>query len=707
MIALVLCLITFIAGGGLNLESMTKIEMAITIGSAVLIAALIAFGPARAGKHGLLCVWLLLAFTALGALSVVWSVAPDDSWQDAGRMLAYSAFFGAAVALVRVAPQSWPAVLGGVTLAAAVVCGYALLTKIFPAELDAADIYARLQQPYEYWNAIGLTAAMGIIGALWLGARRTGHGLLNALAYPATGLFVLTLMLAYSRGSLVALAAGLVLWFCVVPLRLRGAAVLLSGGAGAGAVVAWAFSQHSLSSENVPLAQRSGAGEELGVLLVVMLAVLTIVGLAVGFRLARRAPSITARRWVAALLLTVILGGLAVGVSGLAASKRGLTGTISHDFSSLTNPNAPLPPNTAGRLTAIGSVRARYWNEGLEIFKAEPVLGAGAGGYETARLRYRAETLSVKNAHGFIVETLADLGLVGLAVALALLAAWLIAAGRATHPFGRRWQNGSWRAHRFPYSSERIGMLSMLCLVVTFGVHSFVDWTWYVPGDACVALLCAGWLAGRGPILASEVAPAARETIARWPPSGQARRALSLSEIPPARAAIAAAVLIAAALAVWVQWEPQHSVDSSNEALALLSTHPLAARTAAQSAVDSDPLSAEALFTLSEVQRDTGEPQLARATLQSAVRLQPSNPRTWLTLGQYDLQNSNPSAAVGELRAAVFLDPQSIEAQNEFVLALRRNPAPVSRHASARKSARTIRSLGARAGVRRGSARHR
>ena len=40
----------------------------------------------------------------------------------------------------------------------------------------------------------------------------------------------------------------------------------------------------------------------------------------------------------------------------------------------------------------------------------------------------------------------------------------------------------------------------MLCLVVTFGIHSFVDWTWYVPGVACVALLCAGWLAGRGPL---------------------------------------------------------------------------------------------------------------------------------------------------------------------------------------------------------------
>ena len=53
-------------------------------------------------------------------------------------MFAYSGVFGAAVALVRVAPERWPAVLGGVTLAAVVVCGYALLTKVFPGQLDAA-----------------------------------------------------------------------------------------------------------------------------------------------------------------------------------------------------------------------------------------------------------------------------------------------------------------------------------------------------------------------------------------------------------------------------------------------------------------------------------------------------------------------------------------------------------------------------------------
>ena len=90
------------------------------------------------GRYGLWPVGLLLAFTALTALSVVWSVQPDDSWQDAGRMLAYSGVFGASVALVRLAPERWPAILGGLALAAVIVCGYALLTKVFPGKLAPA-----------------------------------------------------------------------------------------------------------------------------------------------------------------------------------------------------------------------------------------------------------------------------------------------------------------------------------------------------------------------------------------------------------------------------------------------------------------------------------------------------------------------------------------------------------------------------------------
>jgi hypothetical protein len=474
-IAALLCVVTFYAKGGLSLETMTVTEMALTCAAGAAIAAAILLGPRRPRAYGVWSVGLLLAFSALTALSVVWSVQPDESWQDAGRMFAYSGVFAAAVALVRIDPERWAAVIGGVTLAAVVVCGYALLTKIFPGDLVPASRYARLDEPYGYWNAIGLTAALGAICCLWLGARRTGHALLSALAYPAMGLLLLTLLLAYSRGALAALAIGVVLWLIVVPLRLRGAAVLIVGGLAAGGVAAWDFSTHALSAEGVALDDRMTAGHRLGALVVAMLLLLAFAGMAIGFFTGRRAPSARTRRRAGAALLALIVLAFAGFVGALALSHRGLTGSISHAVDALTNPNAKPPSNTADRLTAVASVRARYYKEGIQAWEAHPLLGNGALGYHTARLRYRTVTIDVHHAHGFVVQTLADLGLVGLITALALLCLWMAAAGRPTHPLNRRWTGWRdlrartiprWRSVAMPFTAERIGMLTMLCVVV-------------------------------------------------------------------------------------------------------------------------------------------------------------------------------------------------------------------------------------------------
>jgi O-Antigen ligase len=765
----VACLVTFLAKGGLNLEAMTTTEIVLTLASGVTVAVAIVLTPAARSllegpKYGLWPLALLIAFTALSGLSVVWSVQPDISWQDAGRLLAYSGVFGAAIALVRLAPDRWPAILGGLTLAATIVCGYALATKVFPGRLAPAVTYARLEEPYGYWNAIGLTAAMGAIGCMWLGARRAGHALLSALAYPAMGVMGVTLMLAYSRGALVALAIGVALWLCIVPLRLRGVAVLIVGGLGAAAVVAWDFSQHTLSTDNIPLTQRATAGHQLGVLLLVMVLLLTIAGIAIGFLYSRRPLARATRTRAGAILLALIALALVGFAGALAHSHRGFAGSISHAVDTLTNPNAKVPPNSPGRLTAVASVRARYWKQALQVFDANPVLGAGAASYETASLRYRTVTLEVKHAHGFVVQTLADLGAVGLALALALLLAWMAAAGRATHPFNRRWTSWSawldtragehpgWRHSPQPYTPERIGMLSMLCLVAVFGVHSLVDWTWYVPGDAFVALVCAGWLAGRGPLDAyrsgaaptrewsatavpataapglgvsaggasstsgSESAPVpVREVPAGAPAPGEAsagsgvRMPRSWREIAPMRVGVATAVVIASLLAAWSQWQPQRSVDASQEALALLSTSPNGALAKAQTAVARDPLSAQALIVLAAVQQSAGQPALAKATLQRAVRLQPSNPQTWLALARHDLA-SEPKVALRELQAAIYLNPESIapeaiappyanpesvEIYNDYVQALR-----ASTSAAAATSARARRGPAAAAALR-------
>src|SRR4051812_48838744 len=583
--------------------------MALEIGGGVVAAGALLAGRERRAAHGMPALLCFAALVALTIASVLWSVNPSDSWLEASRTLSYAVVFGVGLVFVRFAPNRWAAIVGGTVVASTIICVYALLTKVFPGALNPDEVYARLREPFGYWNAVGLMAALGVPGCLWLGARRDGHAAINALAYPALGMMLLTLLLAYSRGGLLALMAGLALWFAVVPLRLRGVAVLATSAFAAVVAAIWAFSQDGLSKDRMALDQRASAGHELGLLLIVMIAGLLLAGLAIGFAAARRAPTRDVRRFAGIAILVALALVPVAGAIGLAFSTRGLGGSISHGWKQLTDPHASTPPNDPGRLTAVGSVRARYWNEALKMWKGHPGKGVGAGGYATLRPRYRQDDLDVRHAHGYVVQTLADLGVAGMLVSVGLLAFWLIAA---TSAIGRRCG--------LPHTPERVALMTMLTVVVIFGVHSFVDWTWFVPGNAVVALVCAGWLAGRGPLLPEPVPARAGSLIER------VRSGLHV----PQRAALAAAALIVAVVATWAVWQPLRSQSAMDAALAALEKKDInAARADAQAAQDRNPLAVEPLFVRAVVEQQAGDQAAVKGALEDAVKLQPPNPEPW------------------------------------------------------------------------------
>ncbi|HEX7292024.1 MAG TPA: hypothetical protein VF250_12935, partial [Conexibacter sp.] len=376
VLAALLVALAFLTRGGSVLWRMTTAEIALTLLGAAAVAGAILAHPPRGRVWGGLTLLLLAALAAWTALSIAWSVQPSASWQAANLTLAYLALFGGTIALAHVAPTRWKGVLGGVVLAAVVLCGWSLLVKSFPS-LSSVDLYARLRAPFEYWNAVGLMAALGIPGCLWLGARRDGHAALSALAVPALGLLLVALLLSYGRGPLLAAAVSVACWFAVVPLRLRGLAVLATAAAGAAVVCAWAFSNDALTQDGTPLDVRADAGHSLALLLLALLVVLLLAGLALSFAMSRTALSPQARRTTGAAVLCALALVPLAGVAALAASDRGLTGSISHGWTQLTDPKASTPANEPGRLTAVGSVRARYWNEALQIFKSEPLEGIG------------------------------------------------------------------------------------------------------------------------------------------------------------------------------------------------------------------------------------------------------------------------------------------------------------------------------------------
>jgi O-antigen ligase len=588
-------------------------------------------------------------------VSTVWSIAPDQSWIEANRIVTYLAVFAMGFALVRLAGHRWVALLGGVTIASVAISAYALAHKSFPGQFEPDEIYARLREPFGYWNAVGLMAAMGVPGCLWLGARRAGHRALNALAYPATGLLIVVILLSYSRGALLALVLGCAFWFAVVPLRLRGAAVLLCAAVGATFVIGWAFSQDALSKDNVPLALRNQAGHQLALLTIFMLVALTVVGLLLGFLTARRAPRAeTRRRAGIALLVGLALVPLGVGVR-LAVSDRGLFGSISHDWHQLTDPNASTPSNAPGRLTSVGSVRARYWNEALKIFRDHPWIGVGAGGYQDARLRYRNDDLSVQHAHGYVVQVLADRGILGLVLSLAALVALAFAIAQATGLRRRGPPVGT--------SPERVGLLTLTAVIVVFGVHSFVDWTWFVPGVAIPAVLIGGWLAGRGP---QSLPPGPDQRLRT-----RARRGLDSQ----ARLALALLCIALAGAAAWAAWQPQRSIDLGNEALVAAGARPQnipKARTLAAEARRINPLSIEPLLDQAAVESMAGNAPGVFRALHKAVRLQPANPVAWTRLAYFELRVAHdPALAKKSLAAALYLDPRSYDAIQLLILANR------------------------------------
>ncbi len=100
-------------------------------------------------------------------------------------------------------------------------------------------------------------------------------------------------------------------------------------------------------------------------------------------------------------------------------------------------------------------------------------MGSGAGTFERWWLEHRDVPGKARDAHSLYVEIFAELGPVGLAALLAVVAVPIAAAIRA---------------RRNPL------VPSALAGFVTLAAHAGVDWDWEIPAVMIVGLTCAGAL---------------------------------------------------------------------------------------------------------------------------------------------------------------------------------------------------------------------
>lgn len=548
---------------------------------------------------------VLAGLTGWIALSAAWSVAGDQTVLELERALVYVAAVSAVLFVSRRGSARY--VLAGLLAAVSPIATFSLLTRLLPDRIGVYDPNAvyRLSQPIGYWNGLGIFAGMGALLALGFAARaRT-----VAARAVCAGLLVIllpTLYFTFGRAVWIALAAGVAVAATVDPRRLQLLAALLVLGPLPAIAVLAASRESGLTHAGTPLARASHDGHRLA-LLILLLAVANAL-LAVSFAyVSRRIDVGFGSRAAFAVAVTLAL------IAGIAVVFNRYGGPVTLAKKGYTSFKAPPPhfsSNLNRRLLSFsGNGRADLWRLAWDDAKGHPVFGAGAGTYERYFLLHQpADVSRVRDAHGLYVETLAELGPLGLALLIAVFAVPLVTLRRA---------------RRHPLVPAAAGAY------VAYLVHTGVDWDWELPAVTLAGLLC-----GASILLATR----------RWRPA----KPLS----PPTRFAVATIAVATAGFAA-IALLGNSALSRSETARKQGSLgHAATDARRARTLMPWSPLPWEAL---GQAQIDAGLIADARHSFRKAISMDDGDWRLW-----YDLAGATSGRAHRQaLRHAVALYPRS------------------------------------------------
>jgi O-antigen ligase len=412
----------------------------------------------------------LAAFACWIALSTIWSPAFAQSVLEIERALVYVGGISAALLLTRV--RLARNLLGGVLGAIVLVTSFSLLTRLAPDRVGVydRDVVYRLAQPIGYWNGLGLFAVIGALLALGYATRaRT----LLVCAASAGSLVVLlpTLYFTFGRAAWIALGLGLVAAVAIDPRRLGLIASLLVIGPLPGVAVLLSSREPALTHAGASLARATHDGHRLAVLL----ALLFVANACLGAGFAFAAERIEVAEWVqrafaVATAVAVVTGAIVVFSSygnPISIAKRGYT-----SFQSAPPPNES---NLNRRLLNFsGNGRVDLWRLAWRDARRHPLVGAGAGTYERFFLAHQPPTVGrVRDAHSLYIETLAELGPIGLAILILTLVTPLLVLRRA---------------RRHPLAPVAAGAY------IAYLAHTGVDWDWELTAVTLAGLLCGASL---------------------------------------------------------------------------------------------------------------------------------------------------------------------------------------------------------------------
>jgi hypothetical protein len=559
-----------------------------------------------------LSVAAIWCFAGFELISAAWSPSPALAWAEAARCVFYATLWTLGAGLV--AEGSWRQRLAS---GLALGVGAIAIATVLGMLIGGADLFraGRLESPIGYRNATAALFAFAAWPLIGFAARRGGSVGFRAASLSLTVLVLGLAFLTQSRGVLIGLVCGGVVSLAIGPDRLRRVWVAIA------AVAAIAVGSSSLLSpyhqfENGVLTVGDGVVGDAAVTLILLSAAALVVGVfAAIFDNGLRSATLARRlRLIAAVgLALVAVAGVAGGLAAVGDPIDYIDGKV-EEFDDVESANSG-----STRLGSVGGQRSDLWRVAWDEFRADPLVGAGVGGFQFAYYRDRETDRNLSDSHSLPLRLLAETGLVGAALFLAWLVAMTLALVRRV---------------RAAAPAERVWIAGLAAAGATVLAQCVVDWLWLLPGLIGLAILALALASGGGP----------KEQ--RKPQPGRS----------PLRFAFAAGLLAVVVSVTFIFLGNVYARKARVEANRSPAAELDAARTAAffiPVAVTPHYLQASALETM-------GREAEAREALEDALELEPENFVTLALLGDFYFRAGDDEVSRRYYRRALALNPLDV-----------------------------------------------
>jgi O-antigen ligase len=597
----------WIAYDGGSFDVVSRLSLAVAVWWAIAVGVAVGVWPrARLARPALVAIGFLSAFMLWTLASAWWADSAEKAVLEATRVALYlGVYILAAIAGTRATAARWA---DGIAIGIVAIVVLALGQRFFPGlvELNELQRFAdnhRLAYPLNYWNALAVFAALALPLLLRI-AVASPNPLARAAAMAPFPAVASVLYLTSSRGGFLAAGVGVILFVLLSGRGWRAALASLLGAAGGAAAIATLMSTPGIAAPDSPGSTSAAV--------MVALACLAC-GLVFGAATAAAPADLRVPRPVtwAALALVAVLA-----VAGLARAEP------RERFEQFKQPPTGASGDQGIRdhlLSTSGSNRWQVWTAAVDQFRTAPVVGQGGGSFEAWWLQHPQFVQVMRDAHSLYLETLGELGIVGMALLLVGLASALAA---------------SLRPVRGTQPRDRLLLAALAASVLAFLVAAGIDWFWESTAVAVAVFAALGLLArsnGRGSRRATWT-----RTVARLAAAGGAL-----------------VVLLGCGVIFAAQLELQRSERAAAEG------RPADATTAALRASALTPWSASPHLQLALLREEAGDVARAQASIGAALDRDPSDWTLWAVAARLHASRSAVADAREALARARELNPRA------------------------------------------------